>query len=274
MNRPFVYGYLAEKENFIDRIDERRQLKTFLGNGINVMLTSPRRWGKSSLVKATMEEMSGDDKKVRVCFIDAYKVHSEQDFYNAFATAIVEGLSSTLEKGIELVKKYIQALTPSISLKSDPLNAIEVDLNYKPLHKSAEDILNLPELIARQKEWHVIVCIDEFQQLARLPEWKRIESTMRSVWQEHQHVNYCLYGSQRHMMMDIFNNASNPFYRFGQVIYLKKIKKEYWLPYIQESFSKTNKHISEEYASATPWIAIHGMCSNWHSSYGQTQTTK
>ena len=249
MNRPFVYGYLAEKENFIDRIDERRQLKTFLGNGINVMLTSPRRWGKSSLVKATMEEMSGDDKKVRVCFIDAYKVHSEQDFYNAFATAIVEGLSSTLEKGIELVKKYIQALTPSISLKSDPLNAIEVDLNYKPLHKSAEDILNLPELIARQKEWHVIVCIDEFQQLARLPEWKRIESTMRSVWQEHQHVNYCLYGSQRHMMMDIFNNASNPFYRFGQVIYLKKIKKEYWLPYIQESFSKTNKHISEEYAS-------------------------
>ena len=248
MNRPFVYGYLAEKENFIDRIEERRQLKTFLGNGINVMLISPRRWGKSSLVKATMTEMLDENKDVRVCYIDAYKVHSEQDFYNIFATAIVRGLSSTLEKGLEFVKKYIQVLTPSITLKSDPLNAIEVDLGYKPLQKNAEDILRLPEQIAVQKGWHVIVCIDEFQQLAQLPEWKKIESMLRSVWQEHQHVNYCLYGSQRHMMMDIFNNASNPLYRFGQVIYLKKIAIEYWLPYIQGSFEKTGKTISIEFA--------------------------
>ena len=249
MNRPFVYGYLAEDENFIDREEERRQLKTFLGNGINVMLISPRRWGKSSLVKATMREYAKEDKAVRICFIDAFKIYSEQDFYNAYATAIVKSLSSSLEKGIELIRKYIQALTPSISLKSEPMNAIEIDLGYKPLQKSAEDILNLPEVIASQRGLHVIVCIDEFQQLARLPEWKRMEATMRSVWQEHQHTNYCLYGSKRHMMMDIFNNASNPFYRFGQVLYLKKISKEHWIPYIQSSFQKTGKHIDEQWAS-------------------------
>lgn len=66
---------------------------------------------------------------------------------------------------------------------------------------------------------------------------------MRSVWQHHQHVNYCLYGSKRHMMMDIFNNAANPFYRFGQVLYLKKIAKVHWIPYIQDAFHKTGKHI-------------------------------
>ena len=216
MNRPFVYGYLAEDENFIDREEERRQLKTLLGNGINVMLISPRRWGKSSLVKATMREYAKEDKAVRICFIDAFKIYSEQDFYNAYATAIVKSLSSSLEKGIGL---------------------------------SAEDILNLPEVIASHRGLHVIVCIDEFQQLARLPEWKRMEATMRSVWQEHQHTNYCLYGSKRHMMMDIFNNASNPFYRFGQVLYLKKISKEHWIPYIQSSFQKTGKHIDEQWAS-------------------------
>ena len=58
MKKPFVYGELATRENFIDREEDRRQLKTFLTNGINVMIVSPRRWGKSSLVKATMAELS------------------------------------------------------------------------------------------------------------------------------------------------------------------------------------------------------------------------
>ena len=65
MKKPFVYGELATRENFIDREEDRRQLKTFLTNGINVMIVSPRRWGKSSLVKATMAELSEEDKSVR-----------------------------------------------------------------------------------------------------------------------------------------------------------------------------------------------------------------
>lgn len=245
MERPFVYGYLAEKENFIDRVDDRRALKNFLSHGINVMLISPRRWGKSSLVKRTMEELLAEDKTVKVCFVDAFRVHSESEFYNAYASAVVSALETNLQKGVELLKKYIQTLTPSITLKSDPLNAIEVDLGYKPLPQSAEEILEMPERIARERGLHVIVCIDEFQQLANLPGWKSMEGLMRSVWQQHQHVNYCLYGSKRHMMMDIFNNAKNPFYRFGQVLYLKKIDKKYWTPYIISQFKKTGKNISE-----------------------------
>ena len=65
MYLPFVYGELATRENFIDRDEDRRQLKTFLTNGINVIVVSPRRWGKSSLVKATMAELSEEDKSVR-----------------------------------------------------------------------------------------------------------------------------------------------------------------------------------------------------------------
>ena len=63
MKKPFVYGELATKDNFIDRQEER--LKTFLQNGINVMLISPRRWGKSSLVKMAMEELRNEDHPAR-----------------------------------------------------------------------------------------------------------------------------------------------------------------------------------------------------------------
>lgn len=99
MNKiPFEYGSIAENEYFIDRIEDRRDLKTFLGGGINVMLISPRRWGKSSLVKAAMEELKQEQKDVRVCYLDAFKIFSEEEFYNKFASAVLQGVSSTMER--------------------------------------------------------------------------------------------------------------------------------------------------------------------------------
>lgn len=243
---PFEYGTIAENEYFIDRIDDRRDLKRFLGGGINVMLVSPRRWGKSSLVKAAMEELKSEQSDVRVCYLDAFKVFSEEDFYNKFASAVLQGVSSTLEKRMADLRQFLQSISPSITLSSDPLNAMEVKLGFQPLQQSAEEILNLPERMAREKGLRVIVCIDEFQQLAKLPGWKRLEGTMRSVWQGQHHTTYCLYGSKRHMMMDIFANSNNPFYRFGQLLMLKKIDRKYWTPFIRDSFLNHGKKISDE----------------------------
>ena len=260
---PFMYGLIAENDNFIDRVEDRKQLKTFLGGGINVMLISPRRWGKSSLVKAAMEELKQEDKQVRVCYLDASRIISEEEFYNKFAIAVIEAASSTLEKKWADFKQYVQALIPGVKLKASAFDAVEMEmeLNFAPLKDSAERVLQLPEQISIDKGLHIIVCIDEFQQLSYLPNWKKMEATMRSVWQHQHHANYCLYGSKRHMMMDIFNNSNNPFYRFGQVLYMKKIKKEYWMPYIMKGFSKTGKHISEELASNICDIA---QCHSWY----------
>ena len=229
MNKiPFEYGSIAENEYFIDRIEDRRDLKTFLGGGINVMLISPRRWGKSSLVKAAMEELKQEQKDVRVCYLDAFKIFSEEEFYNKFASAVLQGVSSTMEK------RWAE---------------------------SAEEILNLPEKIAKAKGIHVIVCIDEFQQLANLPDWKQLEGTMRSVWQGQHSTTYCLYGSKRHMMMDIFGNSKNPFYRFGQMMTLKKIAKEYWKPFIHDSFYNHGKTISDDMIER---ICNTVQCHSWY----------
>lgn len=260
---PFMYGLIAKKENFIDRIEDRRQLKTFLGGGINVMLISPRRWGKSSLVKAAMEELKNEDQQVRVCYLDASKIVSEDEFYNKFAMAVIESASSSFEKKWADFKQYVQALIPGVRLKASAFDSIqmEMELNFAPLRDSAEKVLQLPEQMSADKGLHIIVCIDEFQQLASLPNWKRMEATMRSVWQHQHNANYCLYGSKRHMMMDIFNNSNNPFYRFGQVLFMKKIEKQYWMPYIMEGFAKTGKHISEELAAR---ICETVECHSWY----------
>ena len=261
MRRPFVYGELAEKENFIDRDEDRKRLKNFLRNGVNVMLISPRRWGKSSLVRQSMKELMEEDNQVRVCYIDAFSVTSVSEFLNAFASAVIEATSSTLEKRFEDIKRFIHTVTPSVTIKDDVLNSFTFDLKIQPLEQSAQEILKLPETIAVAKNIHVIVCIDEFQQLATLAGWKSLEGKMRSEWQLQHHTTYCFYGSKRHMMMDIFGNANNPFYRFGQVLFLQKISKEYWIPYIMEGFSKTGKTISPEQAS---FICDTVQCHSWY----------
>jgi hypothetical protein len=261
MKRPFVYGELAEKGNFVDRVEDRKQLKSFLANGINVMLISPRRWGKSSLVRQAMSELTVEDQHVRVCYVDAFSVNSATEFLNAFASAVIEGTSSTLEKRFEDIKRFINVITPSFTVTDEAMHSFSLDLKVRSLEQSAQEILRLPETIAQAKQMHVIVCIDEFQQLATLPDWKSLEGKMRSEWQLQHNTTYCFYGSKRHMMIDIFGNAANPFYRFGQVLFLKKIAREYWIPYIEEGFRSTGKHISTEMAGRICDVV---KCHSWY----------
>ena len=248
MKAPFQYGTLASKENFVNRVEERAQLKTYLSSHINVMLVSPRRWGKSSLVKVAMEELQAEDKNVRVCFIDAFSIGSEAEFYRTFASRVIECASSKLERRIQDAKKFLTGVVPQLVIKDDVTDFMAFDLKFTPGERDKMDILQLPETLAQSKKQHIIVCIDEFQQLANLPEYKNLEGKMRSVWQRQENVSYCLYGSKRHMMLDIFNNSNSPFYRFGQMLFLEKIAKAEWTPFIIKAFEKSGKHISECFA--------------------------
>jgi len=261
MNAPFQYGTLASKDNFVDRVEDRAQLKGFLSSHINVMLISPRRWGKSSLVKVAMEELQNEEKDIRVCFIDAFSIGTEAEFYRTFASQVISCASTKLERRIQDAKKFLTGVVPQVVIKDDVTNFMAFDVKFVPQEQDKMDILRLPETLAVEKNIRIIVCIDEFQQLANLPEYKNMEGKMRSAWQQQQHVSYCLYGSKRHMMMDIFNNANSPFYRFGQMLFLDKISKLEWMPFIRESFEKTGKHISEVFASQ---ICDTVECHSWY----------
>lgn len=261
MKSPFQYGTLVDKENFVNRVEERKQLKELLGSGINVMLISPRRWGKSSLVKVAMDELVQENKDIRVCYIDAFSIKTEAEFYQTFAKEVIATSASTLEKRLEDIKHFLKGISPSITLKSDSTDSMSFDLKFDLADRDIMEVLELPEKIAVAKGLRIVVCIDEYQQLAQLSGYKDMEGKMRSVWQKQHSVSYCFYGSKRHMMLDIFNNSSNPFYRFGQVFFLQKIKKEEWIPFIVNSFRKTGKSISEEQADKLCEIV---KCHSWY----------
>ncbi len=258
---PFQFGTLATEDNFIDRTEDRALLKQLLSSHINVMLISPRRWGKSSLVKKAMTELSEEDKNVRVCYIDAFSIGSEAEFYRMFASQVIACASSKVERWIEDAKKFLTGVIPQVVINDQVTDFMAFDLKFVPQERDKMTILQLPEMMAKENGIKIVVCIDEFQQLANLPEYKDMEGKMRSVWQQQQLTSYCLYGSKRNMMLNIFNNSNSPFYRFGQVIFMQKIAKEHWIPFIQQSFEKTGKSVSTELAER---ICHTVSCHSWY----------
>jgi hypothetical protein len=122
------------------------------------------------------------------------------------------------------------------------------EINIKQLgrvEKNTDDILDLAETIAKAKNINITVCIDEFQSISKFENPLAFQRKLRSHWQHHQHVSYCLYGSKRHMLFDIFSNVSMPFYKFGDII-LDKIDNNVWGKFIQQRFRDTGKEISTE----------------------------
>ena len=117
MDRAFVYGMSVEGENFTDRVKETKRLKLDFENGINVILVSPRRMGKSSIVKRVKSEMTNPGLKI--VLMDIYDCRSEYDFYNRFASAIIKETSTKTEQILETIKRFLVRLTPKISFSPE-----------------------------------------------------------------------------------------------------------------------------------------------------------
>ena len=245
-NAPFIFGVRVEGDTFTDRREETERLKANFTYGINTILISPRRMGKTSLVDKVCSLVESDD--IRIAHIDAFGCRSEIDFINAFATAVVRATSGKWEEWIENAKVFLSRFVPKISFGQDPLTDFSLSLEYNASNNTTEEVLRLPETIAEAKCCKIVVCIDEFQQIGDFPDSLSFQKKLRGVLQLQKNVSYCLYGSKRHMMEQMFQNQSYPFYRFGDMFYLGKISESDWIEYICERFRVTGKQISEELA--------------------------
>ena len=261
MEKAFVYGVSVENENFTDRVKETKRLKFNFTNGLNTILISPRRMGKTSLVKKVIDTL--DNPEIKIVYMDAYDCRSEYDFYNKFAASVIKQTSSKVDQWLENAKEFLVRVSPKISFSPDPTMDYSVAFGITPETHGPEEILSLPELIATKKNIHIVVCIDEFQQIGEFPESLEVQKRLRSVWQHQKYTSYCLFGSKKHLMTKLFQNSRMPFYQFGEMMYLDRISTEDWIPYIQSRFRSRNKEISEEWC-----IEICRLTDNY-SSYVQ-----
>ena len=243
-NKPFIFGVATSGDNFTDR--EKETLRLVLNF--------------QHVQKACSLAQSD---KLKIVYLDIFSCRSDSDFYEAFASAILKQTSSKLDEWLEHAKLFLSRISPKISMGTDPMTDFSISLEINPKSNNIDEILQLPEKIAQKKGCNIVVCIDEFQQIAEFKDSKTFQKRLRSIWQLQKSVSYCLFGSKKHLMNELFEKKSLPFYKFGDAIYLSKIETRDWIDYICRRFEATGKRISEKLAEKICQIVDN------HSSYVQ-----
>lgn len=210
MKNPFKFGTVVEKPYFTNRIKETEQVKGILDSSNHLILISPRRYGKTSLIFNAVKNIERP-----VIFLDLQLISNVEDFAAELLKRIYKEFKTAKIK--ELIKHF--RIIPSLSL--NPItNSVEVTFqpNFKEI-TLLEDVLNLLEKLSEKKR--AILVLDEFQEIRRIS--ATLDRTLRSIMQYHKNINYVFLGSLEAMMKEIFEKKKSPFYHFGSVLYITKI---------------------------------------------------
>jgi len=260
MKKSFIYGVAVEGTNFTDREKETRRLKQDFENGQNVILISPRRMGKTSLVRKVQTLVNKD---IVTVYMDIYDCRNEYEFYNKFAAELLKQTAGKTEAVMKNIKEFLVRLSPTISFGPDPNNEFSVSLGITPKNYSPEEILQLPERMAQKLGKHIVVCIDEFQQIGEFTDSLKVQKKMRGIWQLQSNASYCLFGSKKHLLANLFQSKKMPFYQFGDILFLQPIPTEDWTPFIRQKFEEKGMSISD--------AIIEKICATVHSQSSYVQ---
>ena len=231
---PFKYGVIVKGDMFVNRVKETSMLTTSLISGQNLILYSPRRYGKTSLVLKVLDDLIAQGYKT--VYIDFFKVYSTLKFLELYYEAIFKNLHGW-EKAVKTLSSLAKSVRPLLSMDSTGNPSVSLEMNSFDVDKSFDEILNLPEKLAEKQRW--IVVFDEFQEIENL-NGESFEKALRSVLQHHQNVSYILMGSKKQLLLNMVTHKNRAFYNFGKLIKLDKIREDEWISYLGKAFYSSN----------------------------------
>lgn len=244
---PFVFGTVVSGDNFTDRKDELKEFVTDLEAGTNLIIFSPRRYGKTSLMMKVIEELK---KKDIICaYVDLFPATSKERLIEIFTNSIARAKGNKLHEIVDTVKEYIPGF--KIVIRPDAgkgiENSLEIELtkNKKDTDEMLNRLYDLPEKIAKKKKKRIVVIFDEFQEITNI-DGDEIERSLRTKIQHHKSASYVFMGSQRHLLDQIFTDKNRPMYRIGKPVNLNKISYKEFFSFIKDRFTGTNLVIETE----------------------------
>lgn len=238
---PFVYQGYENPAYFCDRETETRTLLSHLKNGRNVTLISPRRIGKTGLIKNTFFHLKEEDKDVACLYIDIFATKNLNDFVEQLGVMVINDIVRKNASFIEKTVAFFSALRPVLSM--DPLTGEpSVSITVEPTQEdiTIRSIFNYLNESGRE----VYIAIDEFQQIAEYPE-NGTEALLRSYIQFAQHVHFIFSGSKQHLMAEIFGSPKHPFYQSTEMMGLKPLKRDVYYDFCQSFFKQKGGSLSK-----------------------------
>jgi uncharacterized protein len=243
---PFRYGGIARGLYFADREDELRFLKENVRSGQNVVVVSPRRFGKTSLVHRAISQLRSEG--VLVAYLDLFRTPTKEQLADDLAQAVYDGLVSRLERAVRKASGFFSHLTvvPRIVLGDDGRVSLEFAAfpRRQDVDDTIEGLLELVGRIAKERERRVALVLDEFQEIVTID--KGLTGVMRSVFQEQDEVSHVFLGSKRHLMEMLFMDKSEHLYRAAKPLPLGPIAPAKFARFIRRRFEASGVSVSPE----------------------------
>jgi AAA+ ATPase superfamily predicted ATPase len=242
MKNPFYYGGAVQSEHFCNRKEEIKELKADINAGLNTLIYAPRRFGKTSFVLKTMNELKKE--KVKYVFLDLMYLSTLDEFINKYFNVLAKSLEEPTDKIVNFFKSVL-SLRPNINVNFDTTGnpSFSLALNNEDKTKALEDVLDIPFAFAKDGQ-KIVVIFDEFQEIANLD----LEAKMRSIIQHHSDkVSYIFMGSKKSLLRAMFLDKNRPFYKSVKHFKIKEIHKESWNAFIASKFQSTHKELDPVY---------------------------
>ena len=243
MANPFTFSELAVDQAFCDREKELKELSSHAVNKANVVLYSPRRYGKTSLAKKVQADLA--KKGVVTLYVDFFGVDS--------AGGIVEKVVSCFYTYCHLHKKtkwFFSSFRPVVTIDprdGSPSFSIEPSEKRRGAELLREILEEFGNVTKAHKEgFHVV--FDEFQELTEIPEARQIEGVMRSSIQTHSNVSYFFVGSRRRILLAMFNERKRPFFQSAVNYALGPLPEKQAVAFIIERFKAGGKKCAPDIA--------------------------
>ncbi len=242
VNNPFIVGKYLSDKYFCDRREETEFLRKQIENGRDVALISPRRLGKSGLIQHFFAQ-NDIKEKYHVFFVDIYATTSLAEFVYTLGKEIYDQLKpqSTIWK-----EKFFQIITSfRVGFKLDTMSgAPSFDLGLGDIQIPQT---TLDEIFAYidEADKPCIIAIDEFQQIGDYTE-KNVEALLRTKIQKCHRAQFIFSGSKRHVMSNMFNSPSKPFYQSAISMGLEPIPIETYTDFATRMFDERGKHIDRQ----------------------------
>lgn len=239
---PFVVSGKIPEGYFCDRVVESSELEKSLTNQMNVVLTSSRRMGKTSLVDYVFSRPTIKDDYITIS-VDILQTTTFREFIFALGTAVFDAVATRGEKWRKQFITFLKSLSGSFGydpVQNTPTFDIKLGDIQMPEYTLREIFQYLDSVDKR-----CLVVIDEFQQITRYPE-KNVEEILRTHIQKLSNANFVFSGSRRRLMEEMFFSAKRPFYQSAKPLRLEAIDEDVYFDFASSHFQKAGKAISRD----------------------------
>lgn len=223
---PFKFGSIVDEPYFTNRVEEIKKVRSVLESENHLIISSPRRYGKTSLILKVVKELDRP-----FIDIDLQIITTPEDLAAQLLNRIYR--IYPFEKMKQFIKHF--RIIPSIFI--NPLTN-ETDVSFRASTSTPvvlEDVLNLLNKLSTVKK-RLIVIFDEFQDIKKIG--KDLDHYLRSYMQHHKNINYVFLGSQESFIREVFEKKKSPFYHFGFLFPMGKIPRSEFKSYLVSRFKK------------------------------------